>query len=140
MTWAARRRASRKSASRVGVKRAVGTAKLTAPWKFAPLRTAVATAVMPNVNSSREYAKPVALTFWSSFFSRLLDRTVCGVTGANVARARYWVSSCERNSDNTILPAETACRGAFIPTFMVYESAWVLIAEATTSTESRART
>ena len=38
----------------LGVKRAVGTAKLMAPWNFAPLRTAVAIAVIPNVNSSRE--------------------------------------------------------------------------------------
>jgi hypothetical protein len=54
MSCAARRKASRKSASRLGVKRAVGTAKLIAPWNFASLRTAVAIAVMPNVNSSRE--------------------------------------------------------------------------------------
>ena len=37
-----------------GVKRAVGTAKLMAPWNFDSPRTAVASAVIPNVNSSRE--------------------------------------------------------------------------------------
>jgi hypothetical protein len=49
-----RRKASRKPASRLGVKRAVGTAKLMAPWNFDSPRTAVAIAVIPNVNSSRE--------------------------------------------------------------------------------------
>ena len=43
---AVRRRASQNAASRAGVNRTVGTARLMAPWKFRSLRTAVAMAVM----------------------------------------------------------------------------------------------